>query len=130
MKKISTENESRVGLSSLIVHRGTTGRKVCLAALLLACLLVCLLVSQRGAADSFRCGQNVVRVGDTEQAVVQRCGEPQRKDHGMVELWLDEASAASRVRVERWYYKPGSRKLERIVLLYRDRVVAVETGKR
>lgn len=79
-------------------------------------------------ADSFRCGRKVVRTGDTGEAVRARCGDPQRTDSGTEALWLPEGH--QRVRVERWYYKSGDRRLERIVLLYRGEVVAVRTGSR
>ncbi len=55
-------------------------------------------------------------------------GAAQRTDSGTEALWLPEGH--QRVRVERWYYKSGDRRLERIVLLYRGEVVAVRTGSR
>ncbi len=79
-------------------------------------------------ADSVRCGRKVVRDGDTQAELTARCGTPGRKDTGYETLRLPEGTR--RVRVDRWYYKPGSRSLERIVLLYRGQVVGVRTGAR
>lgn len=92
----------------------------------LSCVL--LTAASTAWADSFRCGRKVVTTGDTEEAVRARCGDPQRTDSGTEALWLPEGH--QRVRVERWYYKAGDKRLERIVLLYRGRVVAVRTGSR
>ena len=79
-------------------------------------------------ADSFRCGRKVVRSGDTEEQVVARCGEPGRRDSAHETLWLP--GGQQRVRVERWHYKLGTRQLERVILLYQGRVVAVQSGAR
>ena len=79
-------------------------------------------------ADTFRCGRKVVRAGDSQESVVERCGQPQRRESGYESLWL--ANGHQRVRVERWLYKTGERRLERVVLLYRGEVVGVRTGRR
>jgi len=42
--------------------------------------------------------------------------------------WLQ--GATQQVSVERWYYKQSGRSLERIVLLHRGRVVAIDVGSR
>lgn len=81
-------------------------------------------------ADNFRCGRKVVRVGDSEESVLQRCGPPRHKDRGTAEVWLEGQHETRQVRVERWYYKNGERRLERIVLLYQEHVVGIEIGKR
>ena len=82
-------------------------------------------------AESLRPGQVVslvVRSGDTEEQVVARCGEPGRRDSAHETLWLP--GGQQRVRVERWHYKLGTRQLERVILLYQGRVVAVQSGAR
>ena len=99
---------------------------------LLPVLLVALLLSMWPAldaeADSFRCGRKVVRSGDAQSTVLAVCGEPQRKDTAQEAIWT--GSSQKTVRVNRWYYKSSSRKLERVVLLYQGKVIAVETGGR
>jgi len=50
------------------------------------------------------------------------------KDSGHETVRL--AEGRKNVRVERWRYKKSSRSLERIVMIYRGRVVAIDTGQR
>ena len=95
---------------------------------ILAVLLVGLWTVPQVAADSFRCGRKVVRSGDAQSTVLAVCGEPQRKDTAQEAIWT--GSTQKTVRVNRWYYKSSSRKLERVVLLYQGKVIAVETGGR
>jgi hypothetical protein len=91
-------------------------------------LAVGLLCWSPARADSFRCGRKVVRSGDTLEELLQRCGEPRQRGSGYESIWLPDGQ--QRVRVERWHYKLGGRKLERVVLLYRGQIVAVRTGPR
>jgi hypothetical protein len=79
-------------------------------------------------ADTFRCGSKVVRSGDSSSAVIQNCGKPLYKDKGYEVVRLGEGR--TKVRVERWRYKKSSRSLERIVMIYQGRVVAIDTGQR
>jgi len=109
-----------------------TARREGHSAVILPGLLVALLLSMWPAleaeADSFRCGRKVVRSGDAQSTVLAVCGEPQRKDTAQEAIWT--GSSQKTVRVNRWYYKSSSRKLERVVLLYQGKVIAVETGGR
>ena len=79
-------------------------------------------------ADTLRCGRKVVRSGDSSSVVLQNCGKPLSKDSGYEKVRLAEGQ--KNVRVERWRYKKSSRSLERIVMIYRGRVVAIDTGQR
>lgn len=48
------------------------------------------LISANASADSFRCGNSVIKVGDSVNLLMNKCGEPRRKyttyeainDHG------------------------------------------------
>jgi hypothetical protein len=80
------------------------------------------------SADSLRCGRALVRNGDTPEMLRQRCGEPLRRDFVQEQFWLGDG--LRRVRVERWHYKPGSRALGRVVLIYQGQIVGVRTGDR
>lgn len=96
-------------------------------------LIICIIVvistiSFSVEADTFRCGRKVVRSGDSSAAVLQNCGKPRSKDSGHERVRLEEGHR--NVRVERWRYKKSSRSLERIVMIYRGRVVAIDTGQR
>jgi len=95
-----------------------------------SCLLAlaCWLPSGYAEADSFRCGRKVVRSGDAQAQLLSACGEPQRRDSGQEELWT--GASQKTVKVQRWYYKTSGRKLERVVVLYQGKIVAVQTGGR
>jgi len=80
------------------------------------------------AADSFRCGRNVVRTGDSTSLLLEKCGEPRFRDRSYESVRLDGARKS--LKVERWHYKQGSRRLARAVLIYRGRIVGIETGER
>jgi hypothetical protein len=79
-------------------------------------------------ADSFRCGRKVVRTGDSPAELLQICGKPRFKDRGYERIRVQ--GGQQKVRVERWYYKKSSRRLEQIVLIYKGRIVAINTGQR
>ena len=79
-------------------------------------------------ADSFRCGRKVVRTGDSPADLVRSCGEPRFKDKAYENMRL--SGRQEKIRVDRWYYKISSRRLEKIVLIHKGRIVAVQTGQR
>ncbi len=93
-----------------------------------ALLTLLLLPAQNALADSFRCGTQVVRSGDEESALVKACGEPLRRDSAKERV--GSGSSQKTVRVQRWYYKRSGRKLERVVMLYDGKIIAVRTGGR
>lgn len=86
------------------------------------------LAIQSLAADSMRCGQKVVRSGDSPATLIKHCGEPIYRGRGYADVPTSDGKR--NVRVEQWHYKLGERSLERIVLIYRGEVVAVRTGSR
>jgi hypothetical protein len=79
-------------------------------------------------ADSYRCGRQLIRTGDSAADVLQVCGEPRYKDRGQETLRLGGAEKSA--SVERWYYKKSRRSLEHVVLIHKGRVVAIEVGGR
>jgi hypothetical protein len=79
-------------------------------------------------ADSYRCGRQLIRTGDSAAEVLRVCGAPGYKDRGQEKLRLDGAEKSA--SVERWYYKTSRRSLEHVVLLHKGRVVAIEVGAR
>ena len=79
-------------------------------------------------ADSMRCGQKVVRTGDSPSVLLDRCGEPRHRGKAYAEVKTEEG--LRRVRVDQWFYKKSERSLERVVLIYRGEIVRVETGGR
>lgn len=91
-------------------------------------LLAAFLAVAELAADSIRCGQKVVRSGDSPAMLLRHCGEPQYRGRGYADVMT--ADGRRSVRVEQWHYKLSERSLERVVLIYRGEVVAVKTGGR
>lgn len=84
--------------------------------------------SAKSKADSIRCSGKIIRTGDSSAAVLQKCGKPRSKDRGSENVRTP--GGQKEVRVERWHYKKSSRSLGRIVMIYKGRVVAIETGDR
>lgn len=83
---------------------------------------------QPGAADSYRCGQKIVRDGDTSGELLRICGEPRHRDRG--KAWVKVNGSLREVSVQRWYYKKSARSLERIVMIHKGRIAAIEVGSR
>jgi len=97
---------------------------------LLSSLLVFVLFCavRESGADSYRCGQKLIRTGDSPADVLRVCGEPRYRDRGQESVVLE--GAPQRLTVERWYYRQGSRSLEHVVMLYRGQVVRIAAGGR
>lgn len=96
----------------------------------LSALAACLLLVHSSPlfADSYRCGQKLIRVGDTKRDVLRTCGEPDYKDRGIEQIKIDGTTRST--SVQRWYYKKSRRSLERVVLIYKGRVRGIEVGSR
>ena len=92
-----------------------------------ASLAVCMVV-ESARADSYRCGRKIVRDGDTVSRLLSVCGEPRFKDSGSSTIRVD--GVRRKTRVQRWYYKKGTRDLERIILVHDGRIAAIEVGGR
>lgn len=84
--------------------------------------------AQDASADSFRCGRKLITQGDSAGELIRACGEPFHKDRGSEKLRLDGVTRDA--RVERWYYKKSTRKLEHVIIIHKGKVVAVQTGSR
>ncbi|MEJ2382820.1 MAG: DUF2845 domain-containing protein [Xanthomonadales bacterium] len=85
-------------------------------------------LAQAAAADSYRCGRQVVKDGDSAARLLRLCGEPYRRDSGSETVMIDGAWGPQ--RVQRWYYRKNRRSLEYVVMVYRGRVVAIDAGRR
>jgi hypothetical protein len=79
-------------------------------------------------ADSYRCGRKLVRTGDTRQALLRICGQPDHKDRGQEQVRIDGRS--TKAPVERWYYQKSKRSLQRMVVLHKGRVVSIEIRRK
>ena len=87
-----------------------------------------LLISADTFADSYRCGRKIVRDGDSVSRLIEICGEPRFKDSGSARVKVDGRHKTA--RVQRWHYKKNSRSLERIILIYKGKITAIEVGGR
>ncbi|HET6565731.1 MAG TPA: DUF2845 domain-containing protein [Xanthomonadales bacterium] len=86
------------------------------------------MMAEAACADSFRCGQKLVRSGDDQSELLRICGEPQRRDSAQERV--GSGSNQQTVKVQRWYYKSSGRKLERVVMIYQGKIIAVRTTGR
>ena len=80
------------------------------------------------AADSYRCGRQLVKDGDSAARLLRLCGEPRRRDSGTETVMVEGAWGPQ--RVQRWYYRKNRRSLEYVVTVYRGRIVAIDSGRR
>jgi hypothetical protein len=89
-------------------------------------------------ADSFRCGSNLVSVGDSKFDVLKTCGEPTLREHvGEKTTWetqksgkSDRDGSAETVLVEQWTYDLGSSRFPRILTFYGSTLVSIERGEK
>ncbi len=88
---------------------------------LAAAYLAVLLPDVGSAADFLRCGNYLVRVGDTKVDVIHRCGEP---------YFRELISGADERNMEQWFYLPARTQFQRIVTFRGTRVVRIEIKTR
>ncbi|MGF6199406.1 DUF2845 domain-containing protein [Pseudomonas laurylsulfatiphila] len=70
----------------------------------LAGLVLALSASQAWAADTLRCGSQLISVGDRSSEVVQKCGEPVNRD---LLGYKRSADRREEFQVEEWTYGPN-----------------------
>jgi hypothetical protein len=63
-----------------------------------------IVVSQASAADTLRCGSQLISVGDRSSEVLQKCGEPVSRD---VLGYKRSANRREEFQVEEWTYGPN-----------------------
>ena len=83
-------------------------------------LLLCALliwVSSNAFADSFRCGRSVVKLGESSNALIKKCGDPVRKYSSKETIY--EGGRQSSVGVSNWVYDRKGKK---------DMIVSVRSG--
>ena len=93
-----------------------------------AIVAVSLVMAASCEADSYRCGRKIVRTGDSVAQLLRVCGEPRFKAGGSGKIEI--GGVPKKVRVQRWHYQKGSRRLERIILIYKGKIAAIEVGGR
>lgn len=68
-------------------------------------LALAVTASQAQAADTLRCGSQLISVGDRSGEVLQKCGEPASRD---VLGYKRSANKREEFQVEEWVYGPNS----------------------
>jgi hypothetical protein len=71
---------------------------------LLLGLTLAMAASQASAADTLRCGSQLVSVGDRSSEVLQKCGEPVSRD---LLGYKRSANRREEFQVEEWTYGPN-----------------------
>jgi hypothetical protein len=103
-----------------------------LRAMRLSALLMCVgsMLPLAAAADSMRCGKWIVNETMTTNEILQKCGEPQKKDVSKEDVYSRNQAGYSTKRgeqvTERWYYKPSSGSLTMLVKVLDGKVVSIE----
>ena len=71
---------------------------------LLLGLALAISASQASAADTLRCGSQLISVGDRSSEVLQRCGEPVSRD---LLGYKRSANRREEFQIEEWTYGPN-----------------------
>ena len=95
-----------------------------------AVICVASILPLAASAESMRCGKWIVNETMTTNEIVQKCGEPQKKDVSKDDVYAKNQAGYSTKRgeqvTERWYYKPGSGSLTMLVKILDGKVVSIE----
>jgi hypothetical protein len=103
-----------------------------LAAMRSAAVVICALsiLPLTASADSMRCGKWIVNETMTTDEILQKCGEPQKKDVSKEDVFAKNPAGYTTKRgeqvTERWYYKPSSGSLTMLVKVIDGKVVSLE----
>lgn len=87
-------------------------------------LLLLLAVLPSAYADSWRCGQRLVKTGDSPAAVRTRCGEPEFRDR--VRISIREQGKRQTVSAQRWFYRQGRRRYGKHLIFYAGELRRIE----
>ncbi|HAX97079.1 MAG TPA: hypothetical protein DCY35_11270 [Prolixibacteraceae bacterium] len=87
--------------------------------------------SSLARTSTMRCGNRLVRAGDTKGEVLSKCGEPALKDFVGVDKFYNRSTSSSSTRtVEEWTYLPAEGRRARTVIFQGNRVVEIFEGDR
>jgi hypothetical protein len=82
------------------------------------------------SAESMRCGKWIVNETMSTNEILQKCGEPQKKDVSKEDVFAKNPSGYTTKRgeqvTERWYYKPSTGSLTMMVKIIDGKVVSIE----
>ncbi len=94
-------------------------------------LFLVVFVSSRTEAETFRCGDRVVSLGDTKADVIIKCGDTDLKDsHEESIIKSIDANTKQKVKVivDEWTYNLGPESLIRILRFENGELVDIKTG--
>ena len=86
-------------------------------------LMLVVLVSSNINADSFRCGRKVVKLSESSNALIKKCGSPVRK-YSSNEVIKDRGHQL-RASVSNWVYERRGKK-DMIVSVHRGKVMKLQ----
>jgi len=86
-------------------------------------LVVFMMYSVDASADSFRCGRTLVKVDESTNALIKKCGKPVRK-YSSKEMTTSKGSQ-KRVGVSNWVYERRGKK-DMIVSVYEGAVIKIQ----
>jgi hypothetical protein len=91
------------------------------------------LVPLAASADSMRCGKWIVNETMTTDEILNKCGEPQKKDVEKHDVFAKNPAGYSTKRgeqvVERWYYKFSSGSLPMMVKVIDGKIISIERAE-
>ena len=77
-----------------------------------------------------RCGKWIVNETMTTDEILQKCGEPQKKDVTKSDVFAKNPAGYSTKRgeqvIEHWYYKPSSGSLTMMVKIMDGKITSIE----
>lgn len=83
-------------------------------------LAVCF--SASALADSIRCGRAVVKVGDSTNALIKKCGQPSDKFSSRIQVY--DNGRQRQTSVSNWVYRRAGQK-DRVVSIYAGTVMKI-----
>ena len=86
-------------------------------------LTISISLSINTSADSFRCGRTLVKVDESTNALIKKCGKPVRK-YSSKEA-INEHGHQKSIGVSNWVYERRGKK-DMIVSIYSGTVVKIE----
>jgi Protein of unknown function (DUF2845) len=97
-----------------------------------AAVVICALslLPLAASADSMRCGKWIVNETMTTDEILQKCGEPQKKDVSKEDVFAKNPAGYTTKRgeqvTERWYYQHSTGSLPMMVKVIDGKVVSIE----
>ena len=85
--------------------------------------IIFMFLSNDATATSFRCGRTLVKVGESTNALMKKCGSPVRKYSSRESI--NDHGRQQQVGVSNWVYERGGKK-DMIVSLYGGAVIKMQ----